>query len=319
MEKEETITSGNILQIPVAMLEYSADEYSARITPDKIQQQKQEERHFIRRFYDDKKRTYIEEAEEEKRSLLESVKKDGIMQPIMVMQSPTNEKKYMVIDGNHRLAAIIKSGQPTAPCIMANASQKANPLLTAAKLNLARKNMTISEKYQLFKKLKRITQAENPDRTVTDKEIAEMLGYTPKWASWLKKKHSSYLTDQQLLELQTAPDNNHQSDNTMYDAQSISDYLLQYNVVPADEIKAALSAAKKKHIDDKLALITMLYDQKQQLLALRKKYRQTFTTLSADPEIRKAIDDMEQQSRREYIKKAMAKNPKTQKKELAPQ
>lgn len=57
-------------------------------------------------------------------NLCESIKQEGILQPLLVALSPTNFNKFILIAGHRRLAAAMTIGLEKVPAMVANARKK---------------------------------------------------------------------------------------------------------------------------------------------------------------------------------------------------
>lgn len=114
----------------------------------------------------DQPRTIFDE--ESLRELSESIRMQGILQPLLVRQHPEEIEKYQVLAGERRLRAARIVGLPTVPCIVIQA-EEARAMEIALVENIQRADLSPIEEARAFKYL-----AER--FTLTQEEIASRVG-----------------------------------------------------------------------------------------------------------------------------------------------
>lgn len=86
--------------------------------------------------------------------LANSIKENGVVQPILVRPSSDNETKYEIIAGERRWQACILNKEKTIPAIIKNDIQEKEVLELALIENIQREDLTPLEEAEAYKKLK---------------------------------------------------------------------------------------------------------------------------------------------------------------------
>lgn len=102
--------------------------------------------------------------ENELNTLSNSIRKYGVLQPVILRQIGD---KYEIIAGERRYKATVQAGLKTIPAIIKNSDDNTSAEIALLE-NLQRKNLTVIEEAQSFKKLL--------DRGFTQEEVANKLG-----------------------------------------------------------------------------------------------------------------------------------------------
>ena len=101
--------------------------------------------------------------------LVQSIRKDGILQPILVR--PT-EEGYEVVEGWHRLEASKEAGLTMIPCIVREMSDK-EVLVTQVKCNSIR---PVTNKFEYAKRLKHLME-----EGYTLAQLSQLIDKSPEW------------------------------------------------------------------------------------------------------------------------------------------
>lgn len=112
-------------------------------------------------------------SENELNELSESIRKNGVLQPIIVRQ--LDEDKYEIIAGERRWRACKKAGVRFIPVIVKEASDK-EVLQFAIIENIQRENLTALEEAESYEKLRQ-------DYGYTHEELAQILGKSRSYVS----------------------------------------------------------------------------------------------------------------------------------------
>jgi ParB/RepB/Spo0J family partition protein len=110
------------------------------------------------------------ESEEVYRKLVDEIKTDGFDQPLLVIESPDNSDKYVVVSGNHRLKAISELGHSEAHCIVKNWD------MDTARLKVVQRNVLHGEVDTA--KFHELVHAIVGDTAMTLPDMAEEMGFT---------------------------------------------------------------------------------------------------------------------------------------------
>lgn len=81
--------------------------------------------------------------------LADSIKAQGILQNLTVVKNPEEDGTYWVVIGNRRLTAARKAGIKTAPCFIAELTEKEQAEMMLLE-NMQRDDLTIYEQAQGF-------------------------------------------------------------------------------------------------------------------------------------------------------------------------
>ena len=86
------------------------------------------------------------------RELVESIKKHGLKEPLSVWQ---NNSMYVLTSGHRRLAAAKHIGLKEVPAIIGSRPDDKDKIISLREVNQVRKNFTLKEEIELFKRFKR--------------------------------------------------------------------------------------------------------------------------------------------------------------------
>jgi len=118
----------------------------------------------------------VNDSDEDKlgdiQSLKESIKKDGLIQPILVQ--PVDDGKYELIAGHRRVLAHKLLRKTEIVAIVVTGMDAEKVLVAAAVENIERQNLSIIEKAIGFKRLMELKDFQ------TQKEFAEFIGLSHK-------------------------------------------------------------------------------------------------------------------------------------------
>lgn len=124
-----------------------------------------------------------EEVDAELHELSESIRKNGLLNPLTVVQKGS---RYEVIAGHRRLKALQMLGEPFVECnVLDYEPSKKEVLCIQLQENCCRKNMSAWEYVDLFNKLKK--------EGLTVRDISKLCGRTEHWV------YEQYLAEQMLV------------------------------------------------------------------------------------------------------------------------
>jgi ParB family chromosome partitioning protein len=106
---------------------------------------------------------------EEYVEMVESIKRDGILQPILVRPK---KGKYEVVEGSYRFACALEAGLTTIPCIVRKMTDR-EALIAQVKCNAIRPK---THTYEYARRLRKFM-----DEGMTIQDISVALGKTPHW------------------------------------------------------------------------------------------------------------------------------------------
>lgn len=118
---------------------------------------------------------------------LNSIKNQGIRQPLTVIKDPKNYGKYIVLHGNRRLKALLsiygKDSDFSVPCIVnpnnsLNTDNLIKLLISMAHENIQREDLSHKDQYYLIEKLQEYSIISN-GKTFTSDELSSMLCIHP--------------------------------------------------------------------------------------------------------------------------------------------
>lgn len=110
--------------------------------------------------------------------LAESMKKQGVIEPITAMLSPGTESVYLAVAGNRRVAAARKAGLEKIPAIIRPYNREEACVLSLIE-NIQRKDIGDYEKGRRLKQL----MDEFPQKYPTQEALAKMIGKSVSWIS----------------------------------------------------------------------------------------------------------------------------------------
>ena len=110
--------------------------------------------------------------------LAESMKTQGVIEPIIAMRCPGTENVYLAIAGNRRVAAAQKAGLEKLPAIIRPYNREEAYLLGLIE-NIQRKDISDYEKGRRLKQL----MEEFPQTYPTQEALAKMIGKSVSWIS----------------------------------------------------------------------------------------------------------------------------------------
>lgn len=108
--------------------------------------------------------------------LMESIRTDGVLQPILVRPDPQGEGDYEVVEGNHRFIACKLVGPKTIPCMIKDLSDR-EVLIIQLKAQAVRPKET-----RLFEYARRLKKLMNDGLTIHD-----LCGMIDKGPSWVRQ------------------------------------------------------------------------------------------------------------------------------------
>jgi len=105
--------------------------------------------------------------------LMESIRTDGVLQPILVRPFRNEPDSYEVVEGNHRYAAAKLVGIETIPCMIKDLSDK-DVLIIQLKAQAVRPRNT--QKFEYARRLRKLL-----DDGMTVRGLAKVIDKSPQW------------------------------------------------------------------------------------------------------------------------------------------
>lgn len=104
--------------------------------------------------------------------LADSIKAQGILEPLIVMEHPDGEGRYQLLAGHRRLAAAELAGKATVPCIIRTGKTPGEALEFALVENGQRKDLDPIDEARAIKQLMKVSH-------MTQREVAVRMGRAP--------------------------------------------------------------------------------------------------------------------------------------------
>ena len=117
----------------------------------------------------------IRKTEPEFYEVMESIRTDGVLQPILVRPDPQVKGGYEVVEGNHRFAIVKLLKHETIPCIIKDLTDK-EVLIIQLKAQAVRPSET-----RLYEYARRLRKLMDEDLTIRD--LAAIIDKSPAWVS----------------------------------------------------------------------------------------------------------------------------------------
>jgi ParB/RepB/Spo0J family partition protein len=112
--------------------------------------------------------------EESLTELASTIREHGVVQPIVVRRSPTDESKFIAIAGERRLLAASMAGLQEIPALIRDVTENEATILQAIE-NLQRENLCLADTAEAVARLVHHHKGVRP--------VAKLLGKSPSWVS----------------------------------------------------------------------------------------------------------------------------------------
>lgn len=187
--------------------------------------------------------------------LAESIRAQGILQNLTVVENPAEAGTYLVVIGNRRLKAAQKAGLKTAPCCITVMDEK-EQISTMLLENMQRNDLTIYEQAQGFQLMLDLGESEDT--------ISEKTGFSK---STIRHRLNIAKLDQDLLQKKEHNSSFQLSLTDLYELEKVQDIntrnkILKEAVNSRDLTWKAQTAATEEKRDKKMKQIVALL-QKQ--------------------------------------------------------
>lgn len=117
----------------------------------------------------------VRKTEPEFYELMESIKADGLLQPILVRPDKLNEDGFEVVEGNHRFAAVKLIGHETIPCIIKDLTDREVLIIQVKAQAVCPTDVRI---YEYSRRLRKLI-----DDDLTIRDLAAIIDKSPSWVS----------------------------------------------------------------------------------------------------------------------------------------
>lgn len=180
--------------------------------------------------------------------LAESIKARGILQNLTVVPDPEEDGTYLVIIGNRRLTAARVAGIETAPCVIAEMSER-EQVQTMLLENMQREDLTIYEQAQGFQMVL--------DLGGTEEELSEKTGFSK---TTIRRRLNIAKLDQKTLLEKQEEDGFQLSLTDLYELEKVKDVKKRDEILKkaqssreiTSEVQRTLREEKKKEAEQTL-------------------------------------------------------------------
>lgn len=186
--------------------------------------------------------------------LAESIKAKGILQNLTVVPDPDEDDTYFVVIGNRRLTAARKAGIKTAPCFVAEMSEKeqASAMLME---NMQRDDLTIYEQAQGFQMVL--------DLGETEEGLSEKTGFSK---STIRRRLNIAKLDQDALQEKEKEDGFQLSLTDLYELEKIKSVEKRNQILKEAKNSREITSGVQRIVSEEKQKAT-----KKKIIALMKK------------------------------------------------
>lgn len=186
--------------------------------------------------------------------LADSMKTQGILQNLTVVNNPEEEGTYWVVIGNRRLTAAIKAGLKTAPCQIVEMDEK-DQAATMLLENMQRSDLTIYEQAQGIQMVL--------DLGETEDSLAEKTGFSK---STIRHRSNIAKLDQKVLQEKEQDEGFQLTLKDLYELEKIPDIKTRDKILKAASSSNNLTIRVRDHVEE-----TKRKENKKKIKVLLKK------------------------------------------------